>query len=74
MEHVYPVSFCLNSYSLSPKLRSTYAKRRGQIIFNKMPKVVSVGCVGLGKHNGVLSEFGKITETGKMCHVMSIDE
>ena len=33
-----------------------------------------MGCVGLWKHNGVLSEFGKIRETGKMCHVMSIDE
>ena len=41
---------------------------------NKTPKVVSVGCVGLLKHNGVLCEFGKIRETGKMCHVMSIDE
>ena len=41
---------------------------------NKTPKVVSVGCVGLWKHNGILSEFGKIRETGKMCHVMSIDE
>ena len=41
---------------------------------NKTPKVVSVGCVGLWKHNSVLSEFGKIRETGKMCHVMSIDE
>ena len=41
---------------------------------HKMLKVVSVGCVGLWKHNGVLSEFGKIRETGKMCHVMSIDE
>ena len=41
---------------------------------NKTPKVVSVGCVDLWKHNGVLSEFGKIGETGKMCHVMSIDE
>ena len=44
------------------------------IIFNKTPKVVSVGCVGLWKHNGVLSEFGKIRKTGKMCHVTSIDE
>ena len=41
---------------------------------NKTPNVVSVECVGLLKHNGVLSEFGKIRETGKMCHVMSIDE
>ena len=41
---------------------------------NKMPKVISVGCVGPWKHNGVLSEFGKIRETGKICHVMSIDE
>ena len=42
---------------------------------NKTPKVVSVGCVGPWNHiNGVLSEFGKIRETGKMCHVMSIDE
>ena len=41
---------------------------------NKTPKVVSVGCVGLWKHNGVLSEFGRIRETGKTCHVMSIDD
>ena len=41
---------------------------------NKTPKVVSVGCVGLWKNKGVLYEFGKIRETGKMCHVMSIDE
>ena len=41
---------------------------------NKTPKVVSVGCVGLWKHNGVLTEFGQIRETEKMCHVMSIDE
>ena len=41
---------------------------------NKTPKVVSVGCVGLWKHNGVLSESGKIRETGKMCHVMSIKQ
>ena len=33
-----------------------------------------MGCIGLCKHNGVLSEFGKIREIGKMCHVMSIDE
>ena len=45
-----------------------------ETIINKTPKVVSVGCIGLWKHNGVLSEFGKIRETGKMCHVMSIDE
>ena len=38
---------------------------------NKTPKVVSVGCVGPWKHNGVLYECGKIRETGKMCHVMS---
>ena len=42
--------------------------------YNKTPKVASVGCVGLWKHSGVLSEFGKISETEKMCHVMSIDE
>ena len=40
----------------------------------KTLRVVSVRWVGLWKHNGVLSEFGKIRETGKMCHVMSIDE
>ena len=40
----------------------------------KQDAYVSVGCVGLWKHNGVLSEFGKIRETGKMSHVMSIDE
>ena len=48
--------------------------RRLDVNLHKTPKVVSVGCVGLWKHNGVLSEFGKIRETGKMCHVMSIDE
>ena len=41
---------------------------------NKTPKVVSVGCVGLWKHNGALSEFGKTGETENMCHVMNIDE
>ena len=50
-----------------------YEKTKKSAI-NKTPKVASVGCVGLWKHNGVLSEFGKIRETGKMCHVMSIDE
>ena len=51
-----------------------YSKRLTVPEKDKTPKVVSVGCVGLWKHNGVLSEFGKIRETGKMCHVMSIDE
>ena len=41
---------------------------------NKTPKFVPVGCIGLWKHNSVLSEFGKIRESGKMCHVISIDE
>ena len=41
---------------------------------NKTPKVVPVGCIGLWKHNGVLSEFGKIRKIRKMCHVMSLDE
>ena len=41
---------------------------------HKTPRVVSVGWVGLWKNNGVPSEFGKIRETGKMCHVMTIDE
>ena len=41
---------------------------------NKTPKVVPLGCIGLWKHNGVLSEFGKIRKIEKMCHVMSIDE
>ena len=31
-----------------------------QKCLNKTPKVVSVGCVGLWKHSGVLSDFGKI--------------
>ena len=48
--------------------------KKSENSLNKTTKVVSVGCVGLSKHNGVLSEFGKIRETGKMCHVMSIDE
>ena len=33
-----------------------------------------MGCVVLRKHNGFLSECGKIRETRKMCHVMSIDK
>ena len=41
---------------------------------HKTPRVVSVGWVGLWKNNGVPSEFGKIRETGNMCHVMTIDE
>ena len=41
------------------------------LLWNKTRKVVSVGCVGPWKHNGVPSEFGKIRETGKICHVMS---
>ena len=49
-------------------------KLKRKKIKNKTPKVVSVGCVGPWKHSGVLSEFGKIRETGKMCYVMSIDE
>ena len=40
---------------------------------NKTSKVVPVGCIGLWKHNGVTSEFGKIREIGKMCHIMSIE-
>ena len=31
----------------------------------KTPKVVSVGCVGLWKNNGVLSEFGKLGKPGR---------
>ena len=40
---------------------------------NKRSKVVPVGCIGLWKHNGVPSEFRKIREIGKMCHIMSIE-
>ena len=56
------------------------SKKNSVLIFepktflNKTPKVVPVGCIGLWKHNSVPSEFGKITESGKMCHVISIDE
>ena len=41
---------------------------------HKTPKVVPVGCIGLWKHDGILSEFGKIGKIRKMCHVMGIDE
>ena len=41
---------------------------------HKTPKVVPVGCIGLWRHNGILSEFGKIGKIRKMRHVMSIDE
>ena len=40
---------------------------------NKTSKVVPVRCIGLWKHNGITSEFGKIREIGKMCHIMSIE-
>ena len=56
------------------------SKKNGVLIFepkfflNKTPKVVPVGCIGLWKHNSVLSEFGKIRETGKMSHVIIIDD
>ena len=40
---------------------------------NKRSKVVPVGCIGLWKHNGVPSEFRKIREIRKMCHIMSIE-
>ena len=53
-------------------LRKKYEK--AVLNSRKTPRVVSVGWVALWKHNGVLSEFGKIRETGKICHVMSIDE
>ena len=43
------------------------------IDYNKTLEVVPVGGIGLWKHSGVLSEFGKIREIGK-CHVLSIDE
>ena len=33
-----------------------------------------MGCLGLWKHNGVISEFGIIRKIRKMCQVMSIDE
>ena len=42
-------------------------------LLNKRSKVVPVGCIGLWKHNGVPSEFRKIREIGKMCHIMSIE-
>ena len=46
-----------------------------EVLIDKTPKVVSVGCVGLWKHNSILSDFKNIRETtGKMCHVMSIDD
>ena len=61
-------------YIMEQCLQGRLCRKRAVLCNNKMPKAVSVGCVGLWKHNGVLSEFGKIRETGKMCHVMSIDE
>ena len=40
-----------------------YIEQQSEFLLNKTPKVVSVGSVGLWKHNGVLSEFGEIRET-----------
>ena len=71
--------FRVQSSALVASFHSLLGKQPGftrvsKFKINKTPKVVSVECVGLWKHNGVQSEFGKIRETGKMCHVMSIDE
>ena len=35
-------------------------KKTGSSHLNKTPKVVSVGCVGLWKHNGVPSDLEKL--------------
>ena len=56
------------------KLKIQITSHTTRSLRNKTPKVVPVGCIGLWKHNGFLSEFGKIREIGKMCHVISIDE
>ena len=40
---------------------------------NKTPKVVSVGCVGLWKINGVLSDFGKIRENQNMVYPCNLN-
>ena len=50
------------------------ATKLSDIVLNKTPQVVSVGCIGVYKGNVVLCECGKMREMGKMCHVMSIDE
>ena len=39
------------------------------IYMNKTPKVVSVGCVGLWKHNGVLS---RLMEQNKTKHPLAL--
>ena len=41
----------------------------GHFDSNKMPKVVSVGCVGLWKHNGVLS---RLMEQNKTKHLLAL--
>ena len=69
---------CAREFELHEKmlvfapLNSLYVKERKLLtkkLRNKTPKTVPVGCIGLCKYNGVLSEFGKIREIGKMCHV-----
>ena len=46
--------------SVSKKLISSGLwAENSEAYYNKTPKVVSVGCVGLWKHHGVLSELGK---------------
>ena len=42
---------------------------QGVLMKNKTPKVVSVGCVGLWKHNGVLS---RLMEQSKTKHPLAL--
>ena len=42
---------------------------RLNIYMNKTPKVVSVGCIGLWKHNGVLS---RLMEQNKTKHLLAL--
>ena len=72
---VGPLVLHMSRFPTLITLRDASRKLNGLLLVNKDPAMyVPVGCIGLWKHNGVLSEFGTIREIGKMCHVMSIDE
>ena len=56
--------------SVSKKLISSGLwAENSEAYYNKTPKVVSVGCVGLWKHNGVLS---RLMEQNKTKHLLAL--
>ena len=58
----------LHTFFLQNMQKLAKKKNAGQYFSYKTPKVVSVGCVGLWKHNGVLS---RLMEQNKTKHPLA---